>query len=63
MVYPPMFIIHAVLFAFALVMTARSFVYWKCNELAIYFIMAAFSLISLFLQLRWSGINSIVGFH
>jgi len=56
-----MFIPYSILFAYALVMLARSLVRWNVNDVAVYLILAAYSLLSVFTQLGWSDIGNRFG--
>lgn len=56
-----MFIFNSILFAFALVMLVRSLIYWKRNDVGTFFVLAAFSLFSVFTQVGWSDIGNRFG--
>jgi len=56
-----MFIFNSILFAVALVLLLRSIVRWKRNDVGAFFVLAAYSLLSVFTQLGWSDIGNRFG--
>ena len=52
------FMFYSILFGFAVVMLARSLVYWKLNDVAMYFILAVYTLMSLSMQIWWADLGT-----
>ena len=59
--YLYMFIFNSILFAVALVLLLRSLMRWKRNDVAVFFILTVYALLSVFTQLGWSDIGNRFG--